>query len=178
MARMRTKKVKLIAFAAASIDGRIARSSRSGTDWTSPEDWRFFQASLKGMDAVIVGRNTYKVVQDKLSKRNAIVLTSKVKKLRISGSVVFLNPKNVDLKKFLQNRKYKKIGIVGGSKVYDYCLRHNLLHELFLTIEPYIFTSGVPMFSGKTFKKHKFTLISVKKLNKQGTLLLQYKNAD
>src|SRR3989344_2406840 len=170
--------IRCAAFAAASIDGRIAQSSTSGTDWTSAEDWRFFQTSLKEMDAVIAGRSTYEVAKDKLSKRNTIVLTSKVRDIRISGSVVFINPKSYDLKKFLQSKKYKKVGIVGGAKVYDYCLRRKLMDELFLTIEPYVFTKGVPLFAVSEFKKHRFKLVSAKKLNKQGTILLQYRNAD
>ncbi|MDP9249264.1 MAG: dihydrofolate reductase family protein [bacterium] len=177
MASKRSK-IKFTAFAAVSIDGRIAQHAKSGTDWTSREDWRFFQAALGRMDAVIAGRNTYEVAKDKLGKRNTIVLTSKVRDIRISGSVVFLNPKSYDLKKFLQSKKYKKVGIVGGAKVYDYCLRNKLLDELYLTVEPYVFTKGVPLFSGREFTKHRFKLASVKKLNKQGTILLQYKNAD
>ena len=171
-------KTKFVAFAAASIDGRIAQSSKSGTDWTSKDDWRFFQTSLATMDAVIAGRSTYEVAKTKLVKRNTIVLTSKVRKIRIAGTVPFLNPKNASLKKFLQSKKYKKVGIIGGSKTYDYCLRNDLLDELFLTIEPYVFTSGVPLFAGPNFKKHRFALVSVRKLNKGGTLLLQYKNAN
>ena len=177
MARMKSK-IKFAAFAAASIDGRIAENSKSGTNWTSAEDWRFFQTALRGMDAVIAGRHTYEVAKKKLDKRNTIVLTSKVRNIRISGSVAFLNPKSCDLKEFLQSKKYKKVGIVGGAKVYDYCLRHNFLDELFLTIEPYVFTKGVPLFAGSEFKKHRFKLMWAKKLNKQGTILLQYRNAD
>lgn len=170
-------KITYIAYVAASIDGRIAKGKSSGVDWTSSEDWRFFQASLGRMDAVIAGRNTYEVSKSKLDKRNTIVLTSKVRKIRISGSVVFLNPKNYSLKEFLQSKGWKKVGIVGGAKVYDYCLRNNLMDELYLTIEPYVFTKGVPLFFGQDFKKYKFKLVSAKKLNKQGTILLQYKNA-
>ena len=178
MAKNKGRKIKYIAFAASSIYGRIAQNSKSGTDWTSPEDWRFFQAALRGMDAVIAGRHTYEVAKKKLNKRNTIVLTSKVRNIRISGSVAFLNPKSCDLKEFLQSKKYKKVGIVGGAKVYDYCLRHGLMDELFLTIEPYVFTKGVPLFAGSEFKKHRFKLMLAKKLNKQGTILLQYRNAN
>ncbi len=167
---------KYVAYVASSIDGRIAKSKTSGTDWTSKEDWKFFQGSLSQMDAVIAGHNTYKVAESGLKKRNTIVLTSK--KIKSFGSVVFFNPEKKDLKKFLTSKKYKKVGIVGGASVYDFCLRNKMLDELFVSIEPYVFTQGVPMFLGKTFKKYKFTLMSVKKLNKKSTLLLHYKYAN
>ncbi len=167
---------KYIAFVASSIDGRIAKSGKSGTDWTSKEDWSFFTKSLKGMDAVIAGHNTYRVAKERLKRRNTVVLTSKAAKLKIEGKTTFFNPEKSDIKKFLRIKKYKKIGILGGAKVYDFCLKNKMLDELFVTIEPYVFTTGVPMFSGKEFRKYKFILQSIKKLNKKGSLLLKYKN--
>ena len=127
------------------------------------------------MDAVIVGHNTYKTAQKRLQKRNTIVLTSKVDKLKSVGSVIFLNPAKDNLKKFLQTKNYKNVAIAGGSHVYNYCLKNKMISELYITIEPYVFTNGVPMFSGDKFKKYQFILKSIKKLNKKGTILLQYK---
>jgi dihydrofolate reductase len=170
-------KIKYIAYVAMSIDGRIAKDSKSGTDWTSKEDWNFFQKSLAKMDAVIVGHNTYKVAENSLKKRNTIVLTSK--SLKSFGSVIFFNPKKqskLSLKKFIQTKNYKKIGIIGGPKVYNFCIKNKMLDELFVTVEPYIFTNGVPMFFGNKFQKYQLSLQSVKKLNKKGTILLQYRN--
>ncbi len=173
---MATGKANYVAYVAASIDGRIAKNGHSGTDWTSKEDWKFFQNSLKKMDVVIAGHNTYKVVESGLKKRNTIILTSK--KIKSFGSVTFFNPEKDNLKQFISSKNYKTVGIVGGASVYDFCLRNKMLDELYVTIEPIVFTSGVPMFSGKVFKKYKFTLASVKKLNKNGTLLLKYKNGN
>ncbi len=171
------RKPKYVAFVASSIDGRIAKNERSGTDWTSKEDWNFFQKSLSKMDAVVVGYNTYKVAEKGLKKRNTVVLTSRVAHLTCKGSVTFFDPKKSDLKRFLESKSYKTIGIVGGGGVYAYCLQNEMLNELFVTIEPYIFIAGVPMFIGEAFKKYNFRLRSVKKLNKKGTLLLQYFHA-
>jgi len=171
-------KIKYTAYVAVSIDGRIAKNSQSGTDWTSKEDWNFFQKSLKKFDAVVVGHNTYNVSKHRLKKRHTIVLTSKATKLKSFGSVIFFNPEKSNLKNFLKSKNYKKVAILGGGKVYDFCLRNKMLDELFVTIEPYVFTAGVPMFSGAKFKKYKFILQAVKKLNKNGTILLHYKNGN
>ena len=171
-------KIKYIAYVATSIDGIIAKSSKSGVDWTSTEDWNFFQKALIKMDAVVVGYNTYKVAEARLKARNTIVLTSKVGTIKVKGKVVFINPSKVNLKNFLQGKAYKKVAILGGSKVYDFCLRNKMLDELFVTIEPYVFGNGVPMFSSNKFKKYSLSLDSVKKLNKKGTILLKYKYAN
>ncbi len=178
MQKKKLNKIKYTAYIAVSIDGRISKNSLSPIDWTSREDWNFFQNALTKMNAVIVGRNTFKVFENRLRSRNTIVLTSRIIYLKAEGTVTFFNPKKSDLKKFLQNKNYKKVAILGGSQVYDFCLRNKMLDKLFVTIEPYIFTAGVPMFSGKKFSKYKFILESIKKLNKTGTILLKYNNAN
>ena len=178
MQKKQLSKIKYTAYLAASIDGRIAKNSLSGVDWTSNEDWNFFQGVLKKADAVLVGHNTYKVSEDRLIWRNTVVLTSRVSGLKIKGTVTFLNPKKVDLKKFLQSKEYKNVVAIGGSQIYNFCLQNKMLDELFITIEPYVFTAGVPMFAGVKFQKNKFILRSIKKLNNRGTILLKYKNAN
>lgn len=169
------QKIKYTAFIVSSIDGRISKDRRGVVDWASDEDWNFLQSSLAKMDAVIVGSNTYKVSKERLEKRNTIVLTSKVKKVRSVGSITFCNPQHVDIGSFITEKGYTKVAILGGPKVYDFFLESELLDELFVTIEPVIFTAGIPMVTGKKFKKHNFTLVAVKKLNKKGSLLLKYK---
>ena len=172
------KRIRYSAYVAASIDGRIAQNNLSGTDWTSKEDWNFFKKSLSKADAVIAGHNTYKVAEESLQKRNTIVLTSKLKHLKTIGTVTFFNPKKSSLNKFLQSKNYKNVGVVGGPKVYNFCLENKMLDDLFVTIEPYIFSKGVPMFSSDRFKKNRLYLHSIKRLNMGGTLLLHYKNGN
>ena len=172
-----SSKITFIAYVAASIDGRIAENSRSVIDWTSKEDWNFFQKSLAKCDAALVGSNTYKNAEANLKKRNTIVFESKITRPRVVKKVTFLNPQHTNLLKYLKERKYKKVAVVGGPRVYNFCLENKMLNELYVTIEPLVFTSGVPMFTGDKFKKYKFVLESIKKLNKRGSILLKYKNA-
>lgn len=173
--RIKNKKTRYIGYVATSIDGKIARSSKSGIDWTSKEDSDFYQNSIKGMDLLVVGHNTYKLAGRRNWKR-AVVLTSKANLQKANDQITFLNPNKSDLKKYIESKNYKKIAIIGGGEVYDFCLKNQMLDELYVTIEPLVFTSGVTMFSGKIFNKHQFRLKSIKKLNRRGSLLLKYEN--
>jgi dihydrofolate reductase len=173
---METKKrqTKFVAYVAASIDGIIAESGTSSNKWVSREDQIFFKKSFSFHDVFVVGSNTYRIAKKSLDKRNTVVFTSKVSKSVKKGSVTFVNPKKENIPKFFS--QYKSVSVLGGPRVYGYFAEKGLLHTLYLTIEPFIFTKGVPMFTGSKFKKYKFKLISVKKLNKKGTILLKYGN--
>jgi len=165
-------KTRFVAYVATSIDGRISLEKRKLPDWTSKEDWKFFQSELAHADAVVVGRNTYLTAQSRLQKRTTFVLSSRIKNTLKKGTVTFINPACNDLKKLFS--VYKTVAVVGGARVYQTMLDSNLLHELYVTIEPLVFGRGVPMFSGGS-KTKQFELVSVKKLNATGTLLLHYK---
>lgn len=182
-----------IAIAAITLDGRIAATSRHPSDWTSIEDKKFLHQMLNGCDVILVGNNTYKTAKGPLSKRNCIVFTSAVPsspgKERMpegqersnryiyqkSKNLLYINPAKTDIKKFIEQKNYKKIAILGGAQIYSYCLENNLLDELYLTIEPLVFGKGISLFESKKFITYSFKLSSFKKLNPQGTLLLHYK---
>lgn len=163
---------RFIGFVASSIDGRISLAKKISPDWTSKEDWNFLQKELAKVDAVVVGLNTYKAETDRLNRRNSFVLSDKVKTMKSIGSVTFVNPKNINLKNVLS--RYNTVAVLGGNSVYQYMLSKGMLDEIYITVEPLIFGRGKAMFEGgKTTVK--VSLLSAKKLNSQGTLLLRYK---
>ena len=165
-------KTRFVAFVASSADGRISLANKTSPDWTSKEDWNFLQKELLKVDAVVVGLNTYRAESDLLRRRNSYVLSDRLAAIKRIGTVTFVNPKNVGLNKLLS--KYKTVAVLGGNSVYQYMLSHDLLDEIYITIEPLIFGRGKEMFAGGK-KTSKISLLSVKKLNKTGTLLLHYK---
>ena len=163
---------RYIAYVAATLDGKISLTEKTQPNWTSKEDWKFFQGELSRADAVVVGRNTFESVASKLRKRNTFVLSSRVKKIQKKGMVTFLNPARVNIGKLLAG--YKKVAVVGGGAVYRTMLELGLLDELYVTIEPLLFGRGKEMFAGK-MKTKRLKLISMRTLNKVGTLLLHYR---
>lgn len=164
-------KTHFVAYVASSIDGRISLEKRKLPDWTSAEDWKFFQRELARADAVVVGRNTYLSVASRLQKRTTFVLSSRIKNTLKKDGVTFVNPKSQNLKKLFS--VYKTVAVVGGARVYQTMLDNNLLDELYVTLEPLVFGRGIPMFSNGSHTRQ-FELVSVKKLNAKGTILLRY----
>jgi len=165
------RKTRFVAFVVASIDGRISLSEKTLPRWASKEDWRFFQHSLSRADAVVVGRNTYAAAARRLRKRNTFVLSSRPATTVHRGGVTFINPAKVDLKSLFE--KYKTVAVLGGGRVYRFMLENGFLDEIFVTIEPLIFGRGKEMFIGgtRTARTH---LLSIRRLNRTGTLLLHY----
>ncbi len=177
---------KYIAIAAITLDGKIAKGPNHPSDWTSKEDKLFMRALLDKCDCIIVGNNTYKTAIKPLSKRNCIVLSKTAEPSplaredarraeRLQTNLLYVNPQKSDIKKLIRELKYKTVAILGGAQTYTYCLQNNLLNELYLTIEPIVFGGGIDLFASDIDLNTKFKLISVKKLNKHGSLLLYYK---
>ncbi|MBX9765041.1 dihydrofolate reductase family protein [Patescibacteria group bacterium] len=165
--------VTYLAIAAVSLDGKIAAHEKHFSSWTSKEDKKFMRALLDTCDVIIVGNSTYKTAKKPLSKRNCIVLTRSVRTTkRVSENLLYLNTKSTNLKKTIERGGYKKIAVLGGAQTYTYCLEHGMLDELYLTIEPVIFGTGISLFNGK-FKLRKTKIVSTKKLNRSGTVLIQ-----
>ncbi|OGF28796.1 hypothetical protein A2477_04375 [Candidatus Falkowbacteria bacterium RIFOXYC2_FULL_47_12] len=163
--------------AAITIDGRIAKDSHQLTDWTSVEDKNFLHKKLDASDVVIVGNNTFKTAREPLSKRNCIVFTRAIAGSRQKNeNCLYVNPAGVDIIKLLQGKNYRRIAVLGGTQVYSWFLEKNLLDEIYLTVEPIVFGSGLPLFTAGLTRDTQYKLISAKKLNNKGSVLLHYVN--
>ena len=68
---------------------------------------------------------------------------------------------------------YKKLLLPGGTNTNTSFLIAGLVDEILLTVEPKIFGLGKQLFLEKSLEAS-LELLSFKKLNKQGTLLLHY----
>ena len=161
---------------AVTVDGKIATHARQFTSWTSKEDKDFLHKLLDKSDVVVVGNNTYQTAKKPLSKRNCIVLTRKIlKATREADKLVFFNPARENLDRFIKKAGYKRVAVLGGTQAYTYFLEKGLLDEIYLTIEPVIFGKGLNMFETEKFKLRRWKFVSIKKLNRKGSLVLQYK---
>ena len=164
-----------------SVDGKIIKGKNSNIyTWTSSEDQKYFFSLIKKHNLIVMGRETYETSRPviKLEKgKLRIVLTRSPKKYSnqtIKGQLEFTDESPEKLLKRLSTLGYKNILLVGGGIINGLFLKQNLVDELFLTIEPMIFGIGKNIVEGQLLNT-KLQLISIKKLNKTGTLLLKYK---
>lgn len=173
--------MKVVAIAVISINGKITRGKDSNIySWTSKEDSDFFFSKISTSKLIVMGSSTYEAARNRIKPekgRLRIVLTRtprKYSKDKVEGSLEFLSKKPTDLVSSIQKQGYREMLLVGGSAVYSSFLKENLIDEIYLTIEPLVFGDGKPLFAKGSFAAD-LSLIGVKRLNHQGSLLLKYK---
>ena len=142
---------KYIAIAAITMDGRIARHSKEHVDWTSPEDKEHLRGKMRECDVIVLGNNTYQTSKEFLLKYSKVVFTKSVSGIKKeSDSLTFINANDADVSEFFEKSGYKNVCVLGGSQVYSYFLKAGLIDEIWLTIEPKIFGSGINLFNFST----------------------------
>lgn len=180
MVKGRKLKMKITMVMLASVDGKTTQGNNQNiSSWSSIEDQKHFFSLIKKNNLILMGRATYDASKQviKIEKgKLRIVLTHSPKKYlnqTIKGQLEFNNESPKELLKQLSLLGYKKMLLVGGGNTNGLFLKQNLVDELYLTIEPKIFGRGKNIVEGQLFNES-LRLISLKKLNKTGTLLLKY----
>lgn len=172
-------KPNFYAVAVVTLDGKIAKSSDHNVDWSSPEDKQFLNKKISQSDVIIVGKNTYDVAKkalspEKFTSRNYIIITRSVETTEEKKpGRLFVNPQNVDLRKLAEDLNYKNVAILGGGKTYSLMIAKDWIDEIFLTIEPIIFGTGLNFIDDVDLNAN-FKLKEIKQLNNRGTILLHY----
>jgi dihydrofolate reductase len=160
--------------AAVTIDGKIARHEHHLVDWSSKEDKKLFMQTSKRAGVVILGNNTYETFPSPLPGRLHIVLTTNLAdKQNRSGEIEFTDRSPAEIVAALESRGYTEAVLTGGAQVNALFLAANMVDEIWLTVEPYIFGVGLDLFRGVPFDL-RATLLEVRQLNEGGSVLLRY----
>ncbi|OGH33871.1 MAG: hypothetical protein A3J69_01095 [Candidatus Levybacteria bacterium RIFCSPHIGHO2_02_FULL_42_12] len=176
--------MKIVMVMVATLNGKITK--RDDPDiykWTSREDQTYFFFLLKKSRLIVMGSKTYEAAQKNIKLTNntlRIVLTKNPMEYRkdfVPGKLEFTNELPRQLVKRLDARGYEKMLLVGGGVLNAAFLKAGLVNEVHLTLEPKIFGAGKPFVGDNEFECS-LKLISIKRLNTQGTLLLRYKIGD
>ncbi|MFC1787713.1 dihydrofolate reductase family protein [Patescibacteria group bacterium] len=156
--------------AAMSVDGKIAQSAdQLSLDWTSKEDFQFFVEKTKELGTVIMGRKTWETIGRPLKDRRTIVMTRhKITETDLEG-VEFTNEALQELIERLKAEEVETVALCGGASIYSLFLRQGLVDEMYLTVEPIMFGSGVPLAEG--FDQIDLELIDSTLLGQQAVLL-------
>ncbi len=166
-----------------SVNGKSTKDIDPPFLWASKEDQIHLYKLINQQKLIVMGKNTYFAAKKVIKLAPGIlriVITDNPGKFRgerVSGQLEFSNETPKQLVNRLKNLGYKQILLLGGSKLNKSFLEEKSIDELWLTIEPLIFGSGLGLVD-KGFPDTHLKLISVEKLNKQGTLLLKYKVND
>lgn len=173
--------MKVTMVAVSSLNGKLTKGNDPNIySWTSKEDSQMFFSLIEKNNLIVMGSGTYEAARSviKLKKNKLrIVLTRDPKKYlnqTIKGILEFTNENPLKLIKRLEKRGYKKMLVVGGSRVNTLFLKSKLVDEIYLTLEPKIFGTGKNLLNDEDINVS-LKLTSVKKLNKQGALSLRYK---
>ena len=172
--------MKIIMVAAVSKDEFLTNGDNSNVSgWTSAEDKEFFKTIKSKHHLYVMGSKTFDsgtVLPN--SDTLKIVLTTTPERYssqEVSGQIEF---KHLTPKKFvtLYEPSNDTCLLLGGGYTYTQFLELNLVDEIYLTVEPLQFESGIPLLvNGKkmtsfiNYIKPKTSL-----LNTSGTLLYHY----
>ncbi len=176
--------MKIILIDVSTVDGKLTKWARDNIyEWSSPEDFAHFQKVKEQNNLLVMGSGTFEGVKNNETaglkpekERLRVILTSKpnsYKKYAVAGQMEFSNESPKQLVSRLEKHGYKQMLLVSGGKVATSFFRENLISELWLTIEPKLFGSGEPLMQEGTFDIN-LKLLSIDRLNNQGTLLLKY----
>ena len=166
--------MKVVMLAAVTIDGKLARNSAHYVDWTSKEDKKIFFSTSKRAGVLVLGHNTYKTFPSPLPNRLHVVLTYEPENQQsVPGEVEYTSASPEQIVATLEARGYSEMALGGGSQINSLFLEHNLVDEIWLTVEPIIFGLGVDLLRGVQFDI-RARLLTMERLNEEGAVLLKY----
>jgi dihydrofolate reductase len=138
--------MNIVMIAALTADGFIGRSSDHLSDWTSTEDKKLFVQVTKAAGIVVMGRKTFATIGKALPGRRMIVYTSHVESVTASN-VETTSETPQALVARLQTEGATGLVVCGGTQIYSMFMQAGLVNELYLTLSPRLFGTGLRLFN-------------------------------
>jgi dihydrofolate reductase len=160
-----------------SLDGTIAQNYDDNLSWGSSADKKLYKKFTTEFGTVIVGSTTFEQTP-KIAFKNrfCVVLTrdkSKYQEFLDSPDFLFLEPNPQSVVEVLEARGLDKAVVIGGSKINSMFLQAGLINNIYITIAPKIFGSGIKIF-GDVGLNLNLELVEFERLD-VNELLLTYK---
>ncbi|HSX30651.1 MAG TPA: dihydrofolate reductase family protein [Candidatus Saccharimonadales bacterium] len=137
--------MKTFIIAALTADGFIGRSAGHTADWTGSEDKKVFVRLTKEAGVMVLGARTFATIGRALPGRRNIVYTRHPESITSEGVETTLEPPS-ELLTRLEKEGVTAVAICGGTSIYDLFMQANLVDELYLTVSPLLFGTGVRLF--------------------------------
>ena len=143
----------LLIFIGTSLDGFIARRDGSFawlTQFANYEAINEYKEFIKGIDAILLGRNTYETVLGFTEwpyQHKVFVLSNSIKEVpeNLRKKVTVLSMKPGEILHYLSNKGFSNIYIDSGKLIQSF-LKENLVDEMTISKAPVLIGSGIPLF--------------------------------
>ena len=146
--------MKTKVFIGTSLDGFIARKN-GNFEWLSrfanEEVVNDYKEFLKGIDAILIGRNTYETVirfAEWPYEQKVFVVSKSIKqvpeKLRKNVTVLAMEP--AEILHYLSAEGFSDIYVDGGKLIQSF-LKKDLIDEIAISKAPVLIGNGIPLFA-------------------------------
>lgn len=139
--------MKVVLMMAATVDGKIGRTSQEFPDWTGKEDKIMFKQATQRAGVVIMGSKTYDAIGKPLPGRKNVVLTRNKNRRSRHENLVYSDTKPQQLLEELRREGYTEVVLAGGAIINSLFAREDLIDEIHITYAPKIFGEGISLFS-------------------------------
>ena len=162
-----------------SVDGKSTKADLNDQSWASPEDQKHLSKLISENNLILMGGNTYELAKSHIktsAEKLRIVVTrdpAQFSEDEIKDQLEFVNKPLHELISRLEDRGYNQMLLLSGENLNKEFFEQNFISEIYLTIEPKIFGSGKKMLVESVLDIN-LKLLSLEKLNENGTILLHY----
>lgn len=164
--------IKVFLIAAISADGFISPTQEEiSTSWTGKSDKKRFVELTKDAGVVVMGSKTYETIGKPLKDRLNLIYS----RTKTFEEVESVSESPVELIDRVEKLGYTKIAICGGAEIYSMFLNANIVDEIYLTIEPILFGSGIKFLSSIDSKHVSRMTILNSEINEDGSIFVHYK---
>lgn len=166
--------MKTIIYVASTLNGLIARENDK-TDWTSKEDWQGFKAKAKEVGNIIIGRNTFDIINKEhsfIDTKLRVVVTHETNLTPPNAQTIFTDKSPREVLKIVESHGFSVAMVAGGGQINSLFLKAGVVDELFVDIEPVVLGRGIPLFSLQDMEI-RLKLLETVKLN-ESTIQLHY----
>lgn len=170
--------MKVILVFVSTLNGMITRGDDPEVrKWSSKSDQKYYSRVWSESRLVVMGSSTYdrNIIKPSRS-RLILVMTSHPADYRdkeVKSVLEFTDRSPSELVSHYAASGYDLMTVVGGPKIAASFLSDSLIDELWLTIEPRLFSKGLNLIGGENLDIQ-LKLLECNKVNDNGTLITKY----
>lgn len=140
--------MKVILYMAQAVNGFIAKLDNT-TPW-SDEEWEMYKEKVEKTGNIIIGRKTYDIMKNDGfdSIGNPFVIVVSQQNFPDTEDIVFVKDAQEALR-VAEDKGFPEVLVTGGSLINGLFLKENVVDEVYVDIEPFLFGQGIPLFSAQ-----------------------------